>query len=215
MKILVDGYNLVFHCGFNGPHSSPASIARSRLRLYDLLVNRLSVSLRKQTTVVFDAKKLPANEPSLDSRKHEMRVIFSAGYDSADTLIIELIRAHSHPKNLVVVSSDHQIQTAAKRRKASPIDCEDWLDQLSRQPRARRQVQEKDAFQQEVDFTSEQWIDLFSNDAPNHLQQEQPSEANRHGRRPSEPSEFDRQFLDEMLKDDDPQGLEEPPNRRI
>ena len=45
-----------------------------------------------------------------------------------DELIMELIRANHVPKRLLVVSSDHEIQTCAQRRKANFIDSEQWLD---------------------------------------------------------------------------------------
>ena len=134
MRTIIDGYNLIFHCGFNGPQSTPVAIQRSRSRLLDFLKEKLTSEQRRETTVVFDAKRLPAGEASLDSIHQEMRIIFSAGYDNADALIMELIRQHSHPKNLVVVSNDHEIQVAGKRRKAITIDCEKWLQVLESSP---------------------------------------------------------------------------------
>lgn len=130
MKTIIDGYNLVFQCGFNGKDSSPQDIERSRQRLLDALVQFMSQAERIQTTIVFDAKKLPINEANIRSRKQDVDVIFSVGYPDADTLIEEMIAAHSHPKSLVVVSSDHRIQTAATRRRAMPMDSDVWFDRL-------------------------------------------------------------------------------------
>lgn len=132
MKTIIDGYNLVFQCGFNGKDSSPQDIERSRQRLLDALVQFMSQAERIQTTIVFDAKKLPINEANIRSRKQDVDVIFSVGYSDADTLIEEMIAAHSHPKSLVVVSSDHRIQTAASRRRAIPVDSDVWFDRLEK-----------------------------------------------------------------------------------
>ena len=58
------------------------------------------------------------------------RVVFAHEHDEADTLIEEMIRLHSTPKSLTVVSNDNRLKTAAQRRKAVAMDCEVWLDQL-------------------------------------------------------------------------------------
>ena len=84
---------------------------------------------------MFDAKRIPVKETHLDSRKLGIRVLFAVGYESADEMIEELVAAHSHPKDLLVVSSDHRIQNAATRRKAKAIDSDVWLDQIESQPR--------------------------------------------------------------------------------
>ena len=59
-----------------------------------------------------------------------MPIRFAAGYDSADTLIEELILACSSPRSLTVVSSDHRIQRAAKKRRAEAIDSEVWYARM-------------------------------------------------------------------------------------
>ena len=59
-----------------------------------------------------------------------IQVLYSINYPDADAQIIELINSHSVPKRLVVVSSDHQIQKMALRRKAMPIDSGPWYDML-------------------------------------------------------------------------------------
>lgn len=136
MDVIIDAYNLIFQCGLEGPKRNPASIAKSRGRLLQLLTGLLPAEQLAHTTVVFDAKRLPKQEPQIDSRKQGMRVLFAVGYESADEMIEELIASHSHPKDLLVVSSDHRIQNAATRRKAKAIDSDVWLDKIESQ-RAR------------------------------------------------------------------------------
>lgn len=132
MNILIDGYNLIFACGFNGAQASPIAIERSRRRLIEEIVRLMTQRDRLRTTIVFDAQKLPANESDIRSKKQDIDVIFSVGYPDADTLIEELIANHSHPKSLLVVSSDHRIQTAATRRRAVAIDSGVWFDRLEK-----------------------------------------------------------------------------------
>ena len=61
-----------------------------------------------------------------------MTIRFAPRDSDADTLIEELIRADTSPKRLTVVSSDHRIQNAARRRRAQPIDSDVWCAELSR-----------------------------------------------------------------------------------
>ena len=133
MDLIIDAYNLIFQCGLEGPARNPASITKSRTRLIQLLASLLPDGQRSRTTVVFDAKRLPPQESQIDSRKQGIRVLFAVDYETADEKIEELIAAHSHPKDLLVVSSDHRIQNAATRRKAKAIDSDVWLDQIERQ----------------------------------------------------------------------------------
>ena len=133
MDLIIDAYNLIFQCGLEGPQRTPASIARSRTRLIQLLARLLPAEQCTNTTVVFDAKRIPLKETQIDSRKNGIRVLFAVGYESADEMIEELIAAHSHTKDLLVVSSDHRIQNAATRRKAKAIDSDVWLDQIESQ----------------------------------------------------------------------------------
>ena len=79
---------------------------------------------------MFDAKRLPIKETSADFRAHDIRVLYAVDHEDADTLIEELIAKHSTPKKLVVVSSDHRLQTAATRRKATAVDSDVWYDRL-------------------------------------------------------------------------------------
>ena len=72
-----------------------------------------------------------------------MTILFAVGYEDADALIEELIRAEPNPRRLVVVSSDRRIQRAARRRKASAADSEAWYGDLSRR-RRRRQAAAQD-----------------------------------------------------------------------
>ena len=134
MDVIIDAYNLIFQCGLEGPKRTPATITKSRTRLLQLLASLLPAEQCTNTTVVFDAKRIPLNETQIDSRKYGIRVLFAVGYESADEMIEELVAAHSHPKDLLVVSSDHRIQNAATRRKAKAIDSDVWLDQIESQP---------------------------------------------------------------------------------
>ncbi|MEL7497817.1 MAG: NYN domain-containing protein [Planctomycetota bacterium] len=160
-EILIDGYNLIFALGFNANHASAQAIDRSRSRLIDYLVQRMEQAQRIKTTIVFDAKKLPVSESHIDSRKRDIRVLFAVGYEDADSMVEELIAHHSHPKQLLVVSSDHRIQTAASRRRASIVDSERWLDQI--ESTTAPSLPNPDSDQSLIDkTTTQQWMEIFS-----------------------------------------------------
>ena len=130
MSTIIDGYNLIFTCGLEGKKRNPQSIEKSRARLISMVAAKLNERERSGTTIVFDAKRLPIKETAADSTVHGIRILYAVDHDDADSLIEELIQQNSTPKKLVVVSSDHRIQTAATRRKATAIDSDVWWDQL-------------------------------------------------------------------------------------
>lgn len=130
MPTIIDGYNLIFSCGLEGKKRTPQSLEKARARLISTVSASIAASERTQTTIVFDAKRLPTKETKADSIVHDIRILYAVDYDEADTLIEELIAKHSTPKKLTVVSSDHRLQTAATRRKATAIDSDVWYDRL-------------------------------------------------------------------------------------
>jgi hypothetical protein len=60
-----------------------------------------------------------------------LTIIYALGYEDADTLIEILIQKNSIPKKLTVVSSDHRLHKAALRRKSTPVDSDQWFDQIT------------------------------------------------------------------------------------
>jgi uncharacterized protein len=100
------------------------------------LAASLEPAVAAHTTVVFDAKAAPPGLPRTVSH-HGITVRYAAQYETADELIIELIEADHGPRQLVVVSSDHQIQRAARRRKAESVDSDVWYAEVIRLRRER------------------------------------------------------------------------------
>lgn len=125
MALLIDGYNLLFAAGFSDPSPTAPRLAHARLALLDFVASSVDPAERPRTTVVFDAAQAPCNLPR-ELLHREMLVRFAVGYASADELLEELIRRDSAPRRLVVVSSDHRVQRAARRRRATAIDSGEW-----------------------------------------------------------------------------------------
>jgi predicted RNA-binding protein with PIN domain len=138
MSVLIDGYNLMYVAGIVGPGRGPGGLERSRLALLNFLAASLDPREVPRTTVVFDSHDAPWGLPR-SLQHHGITVRFAAKYEEADDLIEELIAADSAPRRLVVVSSDHRIQRAARRRRAKAADSDVWYTELIR---ARRERQE-------------------------------------------------------------------------
>jgi predicted RNA-binding protein with PIN domain len=131
MPLLIDGYNLLNVTGILGRGRGPGSLERARQALLNTLVESLPGAEVARTTVVFDASESPWGV-AREQRHQGMTVIFASRDEDADTVIERLIAADSSPKRLTVVSSDHRLQRAAKRRRALAIDSDKWFAQVLR-----------------------------------------------------------------------------------
>jgi hypothetical protein len=135
VALLIDGYNLLYAAGFTDPAPTAPRLAHARLALLDFVARSVPPAERPRTTVVFDAAGAPKHLPRQLTHQ-EMVVCFAVDYASADDLLEELIRADSAPRRLLVVSSDHRVQRAARRRRASAIDSEAWYREALAKQRA-------------------------------------------------------------------------------
>lgn len=140
MPLIIDGYNLLYAAGLVGSVDGEGSFEGERRALLDALLAVIDPKELTQTVVVFDSAKAPPGLPRVYDY-HQITVRFATGYADADEMIEELIQEHHAPKRLTVVSSDHRVQRAARRRKAKAIDSDSWY-RLMRQSRARRREEE-------------------------------------------------------------------------
>jgi uncharacterized protein len=167
MPILIDGYNLLHASGILGRGRGRGSLERSREALLNVLAESLEAEEASRTTVVFDAHDPPWGL----SRKLEhqgITIYFASRHSDADTMIEELIKEHSAPRKLVVVSSDHRVQRAAKRRRATAIDSDRWFAELMRARQQRHASSSNDSRKPEGPFSPgevEFWLQQFAIDA--------------------------------------------------
>ncbi len=154
LAIIIDGYNFLKTTGMMADNVEGIELEKGRKRLLSFLASQFphhpsveahdSKGGKNDKRITNDQKKIASSVPKLtvvfDSQTKlrlptrlsykGIDVRFSKGYENADELMIEMIQSFDVPKRLLVVSSDHEIQTAAKRRRAHPIDSDVWLDQL-------------------------------------------------------------------------------------
>jgi uncharacterized protein len=139
MPLLIDGYNLLNVVGILGRGVGPGSLERARLALLNFLAESLDAKELAKTIVVFDSREAPWGLPRTVQHRG-LTVQFASKYPDADCLIEELIQKESAPRQLTVVSSDHRLQRAARRRRARAVDSDIWYAEILR---ARRALQER------------------------------------------------------------------------
>lgn len=120
MPLLIDGNNLIFAARLVDP--TDLLIGRSMLcaKLGDWARRR-----RERVHVVFDGP--PPDAPLAEQiGDPDLTVTYSGRGVSADRRIQELIAADSAARRLVVVSSDREVMSAARRRDARPMRADDF-----------------------------------------------------------------------------------------
>ncbi|HEV3144670.1 MAG TPA: NYN domain-containing protein [Gemmataceae bacterium] len=125
MPFLIDGYNLLFALGFTSRHWGPHALEKSR---EDLLawVEKAVADNAPSVVIVFDGRAQFRNR-AVSRRPSGLEVRFTAG-QLADDAIEEMIRKEPNPRTLTVVSSDHRIQEAARRRGCKAWDSTEFID---------------------------------------------------------------------------------------
>jgi predicted RNA-binding protein with PIN domain len=97
-----------------------------------------------------------------------MKVHFARRHSDADELIEELLEDFPAPRELLVVSSDHRVQRAARRRGADFIDSDKWYAEVRAVRQRRQQDGEIPTAKSQSDISNDEiayWVDEFA-DAP-------------------------------------------------
>lgn len=136
ISLLIDGYNLLHATGALNLTRGPSALTKARDRMLSQIAGSLTESERLKTQVVFDARR-SGNSTNVDSEivVRGMTVTFAVGFAEADELLEQIIRQHSQPKKLTVVSSDLRVQRCATARKATAIGSDQWLMKMLEGPR--------------------------------------------------------------------------------
>ena len=137
MPYLIDGYNLMHALGLMSRRFGPDGLRRTRHRFLNDLAASLGPTDSAATTVVFDANQAPEHVAAQTHHKG-LSVVFAVEDPDADSRIEQLIARHSAPKSLTVVSSDHRLRRAARRRGAHPMTADTFADLLDSRKSSRR-----------------------------------------------------------------------------
>jgi len=125
---LIDGYNLIYALGLLHSKVGPQGLEKSRSDLLGLVAGSLAAEAGN-VTVVFDAAHAPPGARH-EENVRGIRVLYSPAGEEADDLIETLLAQHSSAKHVTVVSNDHRVQQAARRRQAQAMPCEEFADLL-------------------------------------------------------------------------------------
>jgi predicted RNA-binding protein with PIN domain len=163
MALLIDGYNLLNATGIFAKAGPGTELHRTRLALLDFLVSSIDRRERRETAIVFDASGAP---PGLPRRVvHDgITVHFAQRHSDADEMIEELLEECLAPRNLLVVSSDHRVQRAARHCGASFVDSEEWYRNVLARNRDRAATGDDGATKPDEQLTPEElnyWIRQF------------------------------------------------------
>jgi predicted RNA-binding protein with PIN domain len=160
MSLLIDGYNLLNAAPVDPVDRGPTPLFRARQGLLNFLGDALDEKIRGQTTIVFDASEAPPGLPR-EFVIYDMKIIFAREFPQADVLIEELIEAESAPRSLLVVSGDHRLHRAARRRGAKAIDSDVWYESLRRRRRDRPHKQPEKPALPQSDEEAAYWVERF------------------------------------------------------
>jgi predicted RNA-binding protein with PIN domain len=162
VTFLIDGYNLMHAVGLLRTGLPRGRLERARIRFLDWLAD--AVKGRADTLrVVFDAQDAPSASREIDHRGVRVRFAFRK---TADDEIEELLAAETRPTGLVVVSNDGRVREAGRRRKATTLSCEEFVDWTLDRPRPltaslETPEREKPEPRPTVDEMTK-WLDAFS-----------------------------------------------------
>ncbi|WP_010585368.1 NYN domain-containing protein [Schlesneria paludicola] len=210
--LIVDGYNLMHAAGLAREKYGPGDLARKRTELLFKLAQRLTSEEKQRCTVVFDAIDAPPNLPRR-SKHAEITVLFAQPGQEADEVIETLIQKHSASRRLTVVSSDHRLQTAIRRRRGIPLDSELFLKRLEASYREMNAPIPAGQPSKRPESELEFWLQEFNAIQPEQLRKEIDESA---GLRKSDWQQGIEQLEERIKNPDDLEAwLNEPDQHRV
>lgn len=168
--VIIDGYNFLHSVGTRRSLNGPGNLQRAREALAGQLAAWMEDEQRERTTIVFDSN-LENRDAADVAQLHGIRVLYARGFDDADSMIEHLLRQHSSPKAVVVVSNDRRVQQSARRRRATSVACTDWFEQLQANARRRpaaepNELSESDRPDSLSPAERDAWIQAFNTRPP-------------------------------------------------
>ncbi|MCR9202493.1 MAG: NYN domain-containing protein [Planctomycetaceae bacterium] len=165
--LIIDGYNLMHAAGIARRQYAQGDMQKCRNELELRMAGLLAEPALKRTTIVYDAFNSPGNDQRIFHRKG-LKVVFAPAGQDADGEIERLLSAHSAPKQVIVVSSDHRLHKAARRRKARCIDSGEFLTQIEKEPRptSRRHGSGRGPDINETAAELREWEQVFEGQSP-------------------------------------------------
>ncbi len=131
MRLLIDGNNLL-HASDIFPTGKDLSIAAAQQAFVAAILAAMTPAEAAATVIVFDGPAAPSEALQASG----LRVVHPRRGQDADEVMEGLLASPKEPSRLLVVSSDHRIQRAARQAGASYIDSEIYWRQWKQRQRA-------------------------------------------------------------------------------
>ena len=160
MRYLIDGYNLLHAMGLLSGKAGPHGLEKARLALLGHLLGTHQADVAA-VTVVFDASR--ARRAAVPEEDYHGIHIWYALDSEADDVIEDLIQQEATPGQLTVISDDHRIQQAARRRRCPMLGCMDYLDEMERLRRPKPPAEENSLKPEHLsDDETRHWLREFA-----------------------------------------------------
>jgi len=94
---------------------------------------------KREVVIVFDGRTGHYARPGTDFREGRLRALFTGSHKEADDKIIELVRAAAHPADMMVITSDRDIQKHVRQWGAEVVASRDFRIKVFERLKNRRQ----------------------------------------------------------------------------
>ena len=154
MPYLIDGHNLIGQLRdltLDDPNDEAKLVIKLR---------GFAARTRKRLVVVFDSG-LPGGKSPLSN--HPVEVVFASSPRNADRILMRRVEETPDPRNWILVSSDHQVQNAARRRGMKVISSTEFAP-LLQTPQSNQRAKPDDKPLTDVYVSPaevEEWLRLF------------------------------------------------------
>lgn len=156
MPYVIDGHNLI--------HAMPGislDEEHDEVRLVQKLRGFFG-RIGKKAEIVFDHGLPGGHSPDLSNS--QVKVTFAPAHRmSADAVIKKRVRTNRDPAQLVVVSSDHEVQNAALARKASVMTSQQFVDYMAETLASAAEAARSEDVQLSASEVDE-WLHIFGAD---------------------------------------------------
>lgn len=160
MPLLIDGYNL-YHFARSVYIDDGIDLA---LTAFVSIIDEWTRRSRQKVTLIFDGSIPPALRQSSASLG-SVALEFSGPGSDADSVIERHILTYSAPKLLTIVSSDHRIQKAGRRRHCKILGSDEFWAKMAKKltakpPAPEPRQKQSGLFSHEVNY----WMKIFGFD---------------------------------------------------
>ncbi len=158
MHYLIDGHNLI-----SKMDAISLEDPNDEVKMVLLLRKWAAGKRNRKVTVVFDGGVPGGEDQYLSTSK--VKVLFAPGNLSADDLIITRINRVDNPTEYMVVTSDREVQSAARKRKLALITSEDFSPMVDATDSGDDNVEISPDPEISADELTE-WLELFNGSQP-------------------------------------------------